>query len=125
VVVEPDYVLDEPGEVAAVPSHHRLHDTVTREKPDMSWHDFVRAVHEIRGDAAMKAVVVAVVMSTAGERGVPVDFDAVAAAVGRKRSTLRNMLPRLRAAGWLAAHATIRSDRAVKEYVTAKWVADA
>jgi predicted transcriptional regulator len=91
----------------------------------MTWSDFASAVHGIR-DIRTKAVVLALVVLAKGHKGEPVDFDAVAEAVGRSAATLRTMRTRLWDAGWIEPKPALTDDgRPYRRWVTAKAVGDA
>jgi predicted transcriptional regulator len=125
VALDADFVLDEAGERAAIPHRHVPEQRTARAKSDMSWSDFALAVHGIR-DLRTKAVVLALVVLAEGNKGVPVDFDAVAQAVGRSATTLKTMRTRLWDAGWIEPKPALADDgRPVRRWVTARSVGDA
>lgn len=123
VAMEPEYVLDEFEDTASQSPPGRMGQPTARNRSDMSWHEFVITLHELPTDDATKLVILAVVVGAEGRKGQTVDWDTVAAAVGRKPGTIKNMRTRLRRTGWLTTRAKVNdNDRAVLEYVTARSV---
>lgn len=123
MAIEPDYVLDEIGEAAVMGRVHDAPARLARTRPDLTWHEFVKELHESSTDDGTKAVIVAVVLAAEGHKGGAVDWDAVAASVGKKPSTMKNMRPRLRRLGWLEGKAALNdAGHPVLQYVTARSV---